>query len=207
MESKPVIIIEFLEEKLTPWLLLEIRHASIIYGREYLWITNTPVKYQRLLSRYGYVYSDSVIDLVSNNRINAGDVIVLDPIASKPLEYLDLVRFKFVVIGGILGDHPPQRRTHKYITSKLPSNINARNIGDNQYSIDGSVFYVNYMLINKSMSNYKYVDGVLLKRDDREIYLPFRYPVVNGKPLLTPGLEEYLFTGEIPDYIRKELES
>jgi len=207
MESKPVIIIEFLEEKLTPWILLEIRHASIIYGREYIWITNTPIRYQRLLSRFGRVLSDSVITLVNNNRINPGDVVVLDPLASKPLEYDDLVRSKFIVIGGILGDHPPRRRTYKYITSKLPPSINARNIGDNQYSIDGSVFYVNYMWMNKSMDNYSYVDGVLLKRDDREIYLPFRYPVVNGKPLLTPGLEEYLFTGEIPDYIRRELES
>lgn len=203
--EKPTIIIEHCEEELSPWILLEYRHASIIYGREYLWFTNIPTKYQKILSKYGKVRIESVLELIRRNEIKTEEVIVLDPKASRTLTYKDLSEAKYVIIGGILGDYPPKGRTWEYITSRIRENVKAFNIGENQYSIDGAVYYVEHLWRNKDMSGFKYVDGVILKTDHGEIKLPYRYPLVNDKPLLADGLEYYLKYRKIRDDIWLEI--
>ncbi|MET1159945.1 MAG: RNA methyltransferase [Thermoprotei archaeon] len=203
--KKPVIIIEHLEQEMGIWILLEYRHSSLIYGKDYLWLTNIPTKYHRIFSKYALrVYSESLLDLVRKSIVRSDEILVLDPQAEEELTYGDLLEFKYIVIGGILGDHPPRGRTKKLLTDKL-GNVEARNIGDGQYSIDGAVYYVDYLWKNRNLKGFKYVDGVVIEAVDSEIRLPFRYPVVNGKPLLAPGLIEYLSTGKTPDYILREL--
>lgn len=204
-ERKPVIVIEHLEESMGLWVFLEYRHSSMIYGREYLWFTNVPSKYHRILCRYGKVFSKSIVDLVKDGVVGGNEVLVLDPQAEKSLTYDDLLRYKYIVIGGILGDHPPRGRTKELLAKRL-GKVETRNIGNRQYSIDGSVYYVNYLWTNKDLGNYKYIDGVEIKTPTGIIYLPFRYPVVEGKPLLAPGLREYLVKGSVPRSILKELE-
>lgn len=203
-ERKPIIIIEHLEKQFGIWVFLEYRHSSIIYGKEYIWFTNVPLKYRRILGKYGRVFSESIVVLVKKNMINKKEVLILDPQSKKKLTYNDLLNYKYIIVGGILGDHPPRGRTKKLLTDNLPD-IESRNIGEKQYSIDGSIYYVNYLWRNKSMDRYQYVDGVEIETLNGSIYLPFRYPVVNGKPLLAPGLKEYLVNGSIPDNILNEL--
>lgn len=202
--EKPVVVIEHLEEYISIWIFLEYRHSSIIYSRDYLWYTNIPERYISLLNKYGNVFNKSIINMIINGDIEPGEVVILDPQAVKQLEYTDLLKYKYIVIGGIMGDHPPRGRTKTLISNRLPS-VETRNIGDKQYSIDGSVYYVNYLWINRDMKNYKYIDGVELKNKNGSIYLPYRYPLVNNKPLLAPGLVEYLLHGELPEYIRREI--
>lgn len=203
--NKPVIIIEHCETGFSPWLLLEYRHASMIYGRDYLWFTNVSQRYHGILSRYGRVLSESVVKLVESGVLNPNHTIVLDPKADQALTFEDLLTAGFVVIGGILGDHPPRGRTWLYITSRMPPGVRAFNIGGGQYSIDGAVYYVDYMWRNKGIEGFKYVDGVVIKTDFGEVYLPFRYPVVNGKPLLADGLEYYLKYRRLRDDIWAEI--
>jgi ribosome biogenesis SPOUT family RNA methylase Rps3 len=203
--KKPTTIIEHCEVDLSPWIFLEYRHASIIYGRENLLFTNTPAKYHKILSKYGGVRSESVLELIRRNEIKLEEVIVLDPRAHKTLTYQDLFGAKYVVVGGILGDHPPKGRTWDYITSRIQGNIKAFNIGEGQYSIDGAVYYVEYMWRNRDMSGFRYVDGVTLKTDQGEIYLPYRYPLVNNEPLLADGLDYYLKHRKIRDDIWLEI--
>lgn len=203
--AKPVIVVEHCEPELSPWLILEYRHASIIYGREHVWFTNIPLRYHKLLSRYGHVRSESIVNLVRNSVVNPLEVIVLDPKAKQELTYGDLESAKYVVIGGILGDHPPRGRTWDYITSKMPPGTRSFNIGSGQYSIDGSAFYVDYMWRNRGLRGFSYVDGIVIETGFGEIYLPFRYPVVNGKPLIADGLEYYLKYGRIREDIWREI--
>jgi len=203
--SKPYIVIEHCEDELSPWLILEYRHASKIYGRDKLMFTRVPRRYHRLLSKYGEVREESVVELVSSGSINPSAVIVLDPRAAETLDYKHLLETKYVVVGGILGDHPPRGRTWLYITSRMPSGVRAFNIGERQYSIDGAVYYVDYLWRNKGLEGYRYVDGVVVESEHGEIYLPFRYPVVNNKPLLAEGLEYYLKYRRLRDDIWREI--
>ncbi len=204
MEEKPVIVIEHLEEQLGIWLFLEYRHSSQIYGEKYLWFTNLPSKYHRLLNRYGEVLDNSIVELINRNDIGSDEVIILDPKADRELSYNDLVIHRYIVIGGILGDHPPRGRTWKLLSNKL-HNVETRNIGDGQYSIDGAVYYVDYLWRNRSMQGFRYVDGVYIETSEGEIYLPHRYPLVDDKPLLTPGLVEYLRENRLPRNILEEI--
>jgi ribosome biogenesis SPOUT family RNA methylase Rps3 len=203
--SKPYIVIEHCEDELSPWLILEYRHASKIYGRDRLVFTRVPRRHHRLLSKYGEVREESVVELVSSGSISPSAVIVLDPRATETLDYKHLLEAKYVVVGGILGDHPPRGRTWLYITSRMPSGVRAFNIGERQYSIDGAVYYVDYLWRNKGLEGYRYVDGVVVESEHGEIYLPFRYPVVNNKPLLAEGLEYYLKYRRLRDDIWREI--
>ena len=203
--SKPYIVIEHCEDELSPWLILEYRHASKIYGRDKLVFTRVPRRYHRLLSKYGEVREESIVELVSSGSISPSAVIVLDPRAAETLDYKHLLKAKYVVVGGILGDHPPRGRTWLYITSRMPSGVRAFNIGEGQYSIDGAVYYVDYLWRNKGLEGYRYVDGVVIESEHGEIYLPFRYPVVNNKPLLAEGLEYYLKYRRLRDDIWREI--
>lgn len=207
MSKKPIVVIEHCEQELGPWLFLEYRHASLIYGKEHLLFSNVPPKYHRLLSRYGRVSVESFVEYVRSGRVDPERVVVLDPRAKEPLEYRDLVSSDYVVVGGILGDHPPRGRTREIITSRMPPGVRVRNIGEGQYSIDGSVYYVHYLWVNKGLEGFTYVDGVYVETEQGYVYLPYRYPLVNGKPLLAEGLEHYLKYRRIRDDIWREITS
>lgn len=202
---KPIVVIEHCEPELSPWLILEYRHASMIYGRDCLWFTNVPARFHRVLGRYGHVMRESIVELAWRNTVNPADIVVLDPKAPKQLSYGDLETARYLVVGGILGDYPPRGRTWLFITSRMPENVRARNIGEGQYSIDGAVFYVNYMWENKGLEGFRYVDGVVIEAEHGSVYLPYRYPVVGDKPLLADGLEYYLKYRRIRDDIWKEI--
>ncbi|ADI32250.1 SAM-dependent methyltransferase [Staphylothermus hellenicus] len=202
--KKPVIIIEHLETEFSIWLFLEYRHSSLIYGSDYVWYTNLPLKYHKIMKKYGKTFAESIVDLVRKRFIDEDQIIILDPAAEKELSFKDLVENNYVVIGGILGDHPPRRRTETLLSNKL-RNVKRRNIGDGQYSIDGAVGFVNLLWINKSIEKIQYVDGITLETDYGCIRLPFRYLIIDGKPLISRELVEYLKTGRIPENIKKEL--
>lgn len=200
--ERPVIIIEHLEDGFSPWLFLEYRHSSMIAGREYLWITNLPRRYHGLMSRYGRVFEESVIDLIGGGSIAPDKVIVLDPSAREMLKRYE-IDGSYIVIGGILGDHPPKHRTYKLLTSRLRG-VKARSIGEGQYSIDGTVYFVIHYW-RFGLENYRFIDGLRIKTENGYIKLPFRYPLVDGKPLLAPGLEYYLKYGRLPEEIAREI--
>lgn len=199
------IIIEHLEPEISPWLLLEYRHVSRIHGKERVWFTNVPSRYHRLLGLYGCVFEESVIELLVEGFIEPSRTIILDPLAPCRLQYSDFVATKYIVIGGILGDHPPRGRTRTYITSRAPPTVRAFNIGEEQYSIDGTAYYVRYLIEHKSDDGFQYIDGVRIETEYGYVYLPYRYPLVNGKPLLADGLEYYLKYRKLRDDIWREI--
>jgi len=189
MGEKVIIVIEHLEPILSKWLLIEYKHASQI-AKGNLIITNVCRKDEvSILEKIAKIRCESASELFPK-------AIVLDPSSNELLSPSDRELSDVFVIGGILGDHPPRGRTKALLTSKF-SNPITRSLGDGQYSIDGAV-YVTYKVVFEGvrLNDIPYIDGirVLSKAGiiEHEIYLPFRYPLVNGKPLIHPELLEYL---------------
>ena len=203
MERKPLVAIECLESEFSPWLLLEYRHASIIYGKEHIMYTNVPRRYHSILKRYGYVREESVLDIFLGEEI-----LILDPAADRIVSKSDLEDIEVVVVGGILGDHPPKGRTRKLLSERARGS-KIRGLGSGQYSIDGAVYVFKYILEKGSLRGLAYIDGLELRysKDDIEIKinLPFRYPLVNGKPLIAPGLKEFLIHRRLSRWIVEEM--
>jgi ribosome biogenesis SPOUT family RNA methylase Rps3 len=180
-------IIEVCEPFISNWLLLEIKHSSIIVGKDKLLITNVKENYVQYLSKYGNVSSSSIIDLKDLHD----KIIILDPLADLTLTPEEAFNY-MLVIGGILGDDPPRGRTFKYITSKLP-NCKARNLGKKQFSIDGAIYIAKLINEGKKMEEIPIMENLVIKVDEfHEIILPYVYPLVNNKPLISDELIEYL---------------
>jgi ribosome biogenesis SPOUT family RNA methylase Rps3 len=180
-------IIEICEPFISNWLLLEIKHSSSIVGKDKLLITNVKESYVQHLSKYANVTTSSIIDLKEFHD----KIIILDPLADLTL-IPDEASHHILVIGGILGDNPPQGRTFKYITSKLP-HCKARNLGKKQFSIDGAIYVAKLISEGKKLEEIPIMENLIIKVDDfHEIILPYVYPLVNNKPLISDELIEYL---------------
>ena len=180
-------IIEVCEPFISNWLLLEIKHSSNIVGKDKLLITNVKENYVQYLSKYGNVSPSSIIDLKDLHD----KIIILDPLADLTLTPEEASNH-MLVIGGILGDDPPRGRTFKYITSKLP-NCKARNLGKKQFSIDGAIYIAKLINEGKKLEEIPIMENLVIKVDEfHEIILPYVYPLVNNKPLISDELIEYL---------------
>ncbi len=181
-------VIEHLEP-LSPWVLIEYKHASKIVGRENLIITNVKDKKEKDLLRKiaDEVYESSIADLVDKK-----DTIVLDPLAKRELRPEDAKFAKYFIFGGIMGDFTLHGRTYKFITSKMM--CEARNLGNKQLSLDGAIFVAKEILVNrKYLRDIEFVDKPEIEVDDiLTIELPYRYPLHKGKPVISKELVEFL---------------
>lgn len=184
--NRPVYVIEHLDKSIGKWSLIEYEHISkIVKGR--VWFTNIKKSGdKKKLSAFGKVFSERFQDL----RIDPKEVCVLDPDAKKTLSKEDR-KLKYFVFGGILGDYPPKKRTKKELTKFLPGS-ETRNIGKKQFSTDNAVF-VSKEILDGRGKKLKFMDKVELKFSEFEsVELPFRYPVVNGKPFMSEKIVNYL---------------
>jgi len=133
--------------------------------------------------------------------------IILDPKASKRLEPDNFRDKKAVIIGGILGDHPPRGRTQKLVTAKLPDAA-VRNLGKEQFSIDGAVYMAKLVSEGKRIEEIPLKRGLTIKLNEyAEVYLPFAYPLNGGRPVIHRALIQYLRSEKIVKYEEKLLRS
>ncbi len=186
------IVIEHCEPFLSKWLLIEYEFASKIIGEENLIFSNVKnMKDAEVLSQYGEVWRESI----TRKEEIQEKILILDPKAEARLKPFDLKGISYVVVGGILGDHPPRGRTYLFISSKMPLS-KKRNIGDWQFSIDGSVYIAWQVIHGKRLEEIPIVKGVeiVIQKEPFEhiIGLPYAYPLVNGRPLISEKLIEYL---------------
>ena len=182
-------ILEHLEPKLYQWCYLEYQHISKIVGKENLFFTNIKTSSQRKkLQALGKVEPKSI------QKLSFQKACVLDPYAPQTLTPTDKNIFTTFIFGGILGDYPMQARTKKELTSKLP--YPARNIGKEQMPTDNAFYVVKEIVEhNKTMQDLHFQDQLLIPiKEGEEIIMPFRYVLVNGKPLLSPALLHHLKT-------------
>ena len=182
----PIYIIEHLEPRIWKWCLIEYKNISKIVGKENLWFTNIKRK-NRNLESLGKVIRESV------TKLNLKNICVLDPEAGKLLEPAEAKSFDYFIFGGILGDYPPRKRTKSELT-KFIKNAEARNIGEKQFSTDNAVLVVKEIAENhRNLNDLKLKNKLTIKINDIEsVDLPFCYPIINGKPQISPELVKFL---------------
>lgn len=181
------LVVENLEPRHSEWLMLEYAHACKLWGGEVFFTNVRDPKLQRGLQRLAgaHVSARSVRDL------DVGEAVVLDPKAAKPLTVADCKAFDALVVGGILGGEAMRGRTRDLLTrrAKLP----ARHLGAIQLPIDIAVFAARAVALGARVVDLEFSNGVTVRyADGMDIELPYGYPVVNDKVIVTPGLVDYL---------------
>ncbi len=173
-------IIEHLEPELFKWCILEYKHISSFVGKENLWITNVCGKE---LDKFAKLSEKSV------SKLNLKKVCVLDPEAPRELSSDDAKKFDYFVFGGILGDYPPRKRTQEELTL----DCERRSLGKEQMATDNAVYVAKEILSGKKLRDLKFQDGVEIETGEGEsVQLPYKYVLVDGKPLICNALIEML---------------
>jgi ribosome biogenesis SPOUT family RNA methylase Rps3 len=183
-----LFVIEHLEPKLSEWLFIEYSHAAQIVGRERLLITNVKRRSEfQKLAKITNVERKRACELFEQREL-----IVLDPRAKKKLSPADMRDRRAIVIGGILGEEPPIGRTEELLTKLLPG-ASARNIGRHQFPIDGATYVAKQVSDGRSLKEIPVKLGLEVGiGSGHSVVLPYVYPLVNEKPLISQKLVAYL---------------
>jgi len=179
-----MLVIEHLEPCLNRWILKEYEMASLLYKGRLIFTNVKNEKQATILRSFGTVYKESATELFNHRN----DVVILDPQADSPLTIDDLMRASYVIVGGIMGSHPPEGRTKKYISLQMPRALK-RNIGPYQYTIAGAVYVLKLVEGGKRLDEIKYIVGLRMTRNlagvELEIELPYSFPLdENGRVAL-----------------------
>jgi ribosome biogenesis SPOUT family RNA methylase Rps3 len=176
------LVIEHLDPRLWKWSLLEYGHVSSFAGVDNVIFTNIRgERSMEKLSVLGTVHKKSASELDLKNAC------VLDPSAKQTLTPED--RFDYLILGGILGDFPPRKRTKKELTEKL--GFPARNLGHNQMSTNTAA-YVAWRIMNGTpLKDIKFIRKLVIPTGDgQEVILPYKYVIENKKLVLPDGYIE-----------------
>lgn len=191
------MVVEHMEKTPTRWLIeeyLEVIKVAREAGLVPVFTGVTDPRLAPLLEKHGAEVRREPGWVEFNNPAT----IVLDLEADKPLEPWELEVVDAVVIGGIMGDHPPRGRT-RLISFKY-TGAAKRNLGPHQFSVDGAARVVVELLKGKRLSDLKVKVGVGFTVNsvygEIEVFLPFAYLVgSNGEPLLPEGVRRLLERG------------
>ncbi|MBU0628389.1 MAG: hypothetical protein KKC75_04310 [Nanoarchaeota archaeon] len=179
-----IYVIEHLEPRVWRWCIIEYKHISSFAGKGNLWFTNIK-NGSKELEKYGKVFRKSVSELGLKR------CCVLDPEADKTLQPEDSKEFDYFIFGGILGDNPPKKRTKEEITLKI--GCESRNIGKEQMSTDNAAYTVKKIVSGKRFNELKFKDKIEIELGKNEsVILPYRYNLVDGKPLVSKELVSFL---------------
>jgi len=97
-----------------------------------------------------------------------------------------------IVIGGILREDPPLGRTRELLTRTLPR-APARNLGKGQFAIDGATYVAKQVLGGKRLEEVPVQLGLEIKISEiHSTFLPYAFPLIKGKPLISRELVAYL---------------
>lgn len=185
IQLKKIIVIEHLEPKVWPWCKIEYESISQIIPKANLWFTNINDN-SKFLSKLGKVSKESVISM------GLKKACILDPNAKQTLTPKEANKFKYFIIGGILGDYPPRKRTKEELTDKIRG-IEARNLGKKQFSTDNAVYVLKQIIQGTPLEKMKFKNKITIKINKIEsVDLPYYYPLVNGKPRMSSRIITYL---------------
>ena len=186
LKKRPLLLIEHCEPKLSEWLMLEYRHAAKIWNGKLTFTRVTDTKTAKILRTLGSVKKENAKDLYSDKKC-----IVLDPQAKKPLTPKDCTSIDALIVGGLLGYEKPQGRTKTLISAS--SGFHTRHLGPLQLSIDGAVFVIKAICLGLPLKDIEIAKEIEIIHDQvHSTILPFGYPIIENKPVITPGLIEYL---------------
>jgi ribosome biogenesis SPOUT family RNA methylase Rps3 len=186
MKKYPVFVIEHCEGELSEWLMLEYKHSAKICDDKILFTNAGAEKTAKVLRSLGMVEKKKAKEVFRDKNC-----IVLDPQSKKPLMTKDFAHLDAIIIGGILGYEKPQGRTKELLSDK--SGFETRHIGKIQLTIDGAVFVAKAISLGMKLSDIEITYEIEIVHDSvHSTILPFGYPIIDNKPVITPGLIEYL---------------
>ncbi len=192
---RPVIAVHVAEERPSRWLVEEIVESCRFARERGLPFVALNVVDQRLqaeLSRRGvpwlWGYEEALVQ----------PCILLDMRAERRLQPWEASTASHIIVGGIMGAHPPRGRTY-LLASGVYHQCARRSLGPGQLSIDGAVKVASLIASGADPSEIELVEGLTLEVDTGlgvvEVELPFAYPRYRGR-LLAPGfLRELLARG------------
>ena len=192
----PLIVIENYEGSPSRWLIAEYVESHRVATSKGLRVVVAGVSNPLLASTLEH---HGVPHLKEQGSIlcPTSCTIVTDLRAAKPLRSHEAVNSCCIVVGGILGDHPPRGRG-QWLRLTYPDAA-YRNLGDKQFSIDGAVKVVLEILKGKELEDVKVLYPVTIKVNSLpskpEIILPYAYPLKGGKPWISSGLRDLLERG------------
>ncbi len=182
------IIVENLEPCLSPWLMAEYEFLHEIFGEEVV-ITNVEdPKMRSSLEEVGLKVEEvSFTEYLRKQGIGKGEVVILDLDSKQKLTSDDLNSSRAVIIGGIMGDHPPRGRTKELLTARLPGS-KVRNLGKEQLTIAGAAYIVKKVKEGFSLEDIDVRVGLThtfrLGSYELVIELPYAFPYEGGEPVL-----------------------
>jgi ribosome biogenesis SPOUT family RNA methylase Rps3 len=185
--KKPsLLIIEHCEPILSEWLLLEYKHSAHLWDGNLLFTRVQDNATRKILQKLGTVKKEKARDLYTGKRC-----IILDPQAKKPLTTRDCASAEALIVGGLLGYEKPQGRTKTLISAF--SGFQTRHLGPLQLSIDGAVCVIKAISLGLALKDIEIAKEIEIIHDSiHSTILPFGYPIIENKPIITPGLVEYL---------------
>ncbi|MCX8186931.1 MAG: SAM-dependent methyltransferase [Sulfolobales archaeon] len=179
------VIVVHLEPCISPWMLCEYRYLSQLFEGRVIYTNVRSGKDVEVLRKYGNVYSEDFTQVIKNLELR--DVIILDPKAEEPLRRDELIKSDAVIIGGIMGDHPPRGRTSELITNKA-KHLKARNLGPKQFTIAGVAYVIKELEGGKELKDIPVKEGIEVRAEVKGIEvvveLPYAFPVKDGQPVL-----------------------
>jgi ribosome biogenesis SPOUT family RNA methylase Rps3 len=188
LKKQPLLIIEHCEPALSEWLMLEYKHAAKLWDGNLLFTRITDTRTKKTLQKLGSVTKENAKDLYTGKNC-----IVLDPQAKRPLASKDCTNSDALIVGGLLGYEKPQGRTKTLISAS--SGFHTRHLGPLQLSIDGAVFVIKAICLGLHLKDIEIAKEIEIIHDAvHSTILPFGYPILENKPIITPGLVEYLAT-------------
>ena len=194
-----LVVIENLEWWPTRWLLAEYSEASeasremgyrlLVTGAE------NPVL-QAALQKRG-------VEAVPwrGYRLDSPRCILLDLEAKKPLEPWEALSADCIVVGGIMGDHPPRGRTR--LLRLVYRSAARRHLGPHQFSVDGAVKVALLIASGLRLDEVPVTVGVSFEVEAGlgtvEVELPYAYPLRGGKPWIAKEVVSLLSRGIVYD--------
>lgn len=189
---KTLLIVDNWEKFLSPWLLSEYSFVADLFRGDVVFTNVTSEGMLQVLNTLAKATPKNLREFLEVTGIPVGKVIILDPTADEELRPEDLKGVEAVVIGGIMGDHPPKKRTRELITSKL-TEAKARNLGREQLTIAGAAYVLKKICEGLTIREVDMRFGLTIRltilNSDVEVFLPYAFPYEGGKPVLP---NEYL---------------
>lgn len=183
-------VIEHLEPELYEWCLIEYEHISKIVGKANLIFTNIKGKKDtKKLEKLGEAYGKSISELKFR------DVCILSQYSRATLKASDKNKFKYIVLGGILGDNPAGKRTISLIQKSKSKKMKfqTRNLGNKQMPTDTAAYVAKKILGGKQLRDFKFADSLEIEINGNEsISMNFRYVVDKNKAVISEKLIDYL---------------
>ncbi len=181
------VVIDNWESCPTPWLLSEYAYVAELFG-EAVVITNVrDERMLRALDKVARATELSLRELLEVEGIPQERVVVLDPSAGEKLSPEDVRRADVVVIGGIMGDHPPKGRTRELISARNPNAV-LRSLGKEQLTIAGSAYVLKRVSEGCDVGDIDLRFGLTIElkvlNADVIVYLPYVFPYERGRPIL-----------------------